>query len=162
MSRRDEYDPVAFSIPFDPDNSPECGLTKENVQEIIEELCLKTQTSASPGFSFGRSGNLASNTWLQNETVASNRSGRWVYINNAVITHIYVANEDIDTFDVSVYYHEGDEVNLTFVGSVTLTAARGGDFVTSFAVPTGKQLAVRITNGSAKNAVVGLELNGSV
>lgn len=37
---------VAFSVPFDPDNNPNCNITSENVQEAIEELCL--DISANP------------------------------------------------------------------------------------------------------------------
>ena len=51
-SGRDSYSPVAASIPFD--NSTN-GFDSDNVQEAIEE----TRASASPGFSFGRSGNVS-------------------------------------------------------------------------------------------------------
>jgi hypothetical protein len=161
MSVRTWIKDVAQSIFFDKDNDPSCEFVSDNVQDAIEELCNRIATSASPGFSFGRSGNLAANTWLQCETVASNRAGRWVYINDAVISDIYVGNETTDTFDVSVYHHDGNEVNLTFVGSVSIVAARGGKFSVNFPVPTDKQLAVRIENGSSKNTVVGLALQGA-
>lgn len=152
---------VAFEIPFDKDNEPSCGFISENVQEVIEEVCQKVATSASPGFSYGRDGNLAGGTFLLCEKVPSNKAGRWVYINDAVISDIYVGNEDISTFDVSVYHHDGNEVNLTFVNSITVTAARGGKFSVNWPVPTDKQLAVSIENGSAKNCVVGLSLQGT-
>jgi len=151
----------AFGTPFDPDNDPACDLTKDNVQEVIEELCKKVLTSASPGFSFGRPGDLTANTWLKNENVPSNKSGRWVYIQNAVITHIFIAVENIDTFDVAVYHHDGGGINLTFVGRVTVTSARGGSFPVNFPVPTDKQIAVRLENGPADDIVVGLELRGN-
>lgn len=151
---RDSNTPVAESVPFDNDSN---GFVADDVQGAIEEI----NGSASPGFSFGRSGNLSANTWLQNEGVNSNRAGRWVYINDAVVERIYVGSENIDTYDVAIYHHDGDQVNLTFVGSVSVTAARGAKFTVSFAVPTDKQLAVRVENGSAKNLVVGLELSGN-
>ena len=158
---RNSITQVAESTPFDKDNVPGCDFTSEDVQSVIEELCARVTTSASPGFSFGRSGNLSANTWLQCETVVSNRAGRWVYISDAVISDVYVGNEEIDTFDIAIYHHEGGEINLTFVGRVTITAARGGKFSVNFTVPTDKQIAVRIENGSSKNTVVGLSLRGT-
>lgn len=158
MSLRTWIKDVARSIFFDNSSN---GFISTDVQGAIEEIQNNVNTSASPGFSFGRSGNLANNTWLQCETVQSNKSGRWVYIGDAYITDVYVANEDIDTFDVAVYHHEGDETNLTFVGRVTVSAARGGAFTVNWSVPTDKQLAIRIENGSSKNTVVGLSLSGT-
>lgn len=160
MSIRSYIKDVASSLFFDKDSDPSCEFESDNVQDVIEELCNRVLTSASPGFSFGRSGNLAANTWLQCETVASNRAGRWVYISDAAITNVFVACEDVATFDVAVYSHDGDEVNLTLIGSVNVSAARGGKFTVSLPVATDKQLAIRIENGSAKNAVVGLALAG--
>lgn len=159
MSLRSWVKEVARSLFFD--NSTN-GFVSTNVQAAIEEIKNDVDTSASPGFSFGRSGNLSNNTWLQCETVQSNRAGRWVYVNNAVITDVYIGNEDIDTFDVAIYWHEGDSVNLTFVGRVTVTASRGGAFVVNFPVPTDKQLALRIENGSAKSCIVGLSISGTI
>ena len=155
---RSKITPVAESIPFDNDTNE---FVSEDVQAAIEEVQQSVQTSASPGFSFGRSGNISSNTFLLNEGVISNRAGRWVYINDATIKNIYVGAEDIDTFDVVVYHHEGDAINQTLVGSVSVVAARGGSFTVNMTVPTDKQLSVRIENGSAKNIVVGLSLSGT-
>lgn len=149
---------VAEEIPFDPDNG---DLISEDVQSAIDELAENVATSASPGFSFGRSGNVSNNTWLNCEGVPSNRAGRYVYINNAEVTRVFVSNEDINTFDVRVYTHDGDQINLTTLGTVSVVSSRGGEFTVSYPVPTGKQLALRVVNGSAKNAVAGLELKGT-
>lgn len=152
----------ALETPYDPNNDPDCDLISETVQEVIEEICNKLNTSASPGFTYGRSGNLPADTWLLNETVPSNISGRWIFTNNTSVTEIYVGTENVDTFDIALYYHDGDEVGLTFVGSVSIVAATGGKFSVNFPVVTDKQLGVRIINGSAKNAVVGLQLEGTI
>ena len=142
------------------DNSTN-GFVANETQGAIEEINNKVLTSASPGFSFGRSGKIPSGTWLLNETVPSNISGRYVYINDAVVERIFVSNQDVTTFDISAYYHEGDEVNLTLLGTKTVTTSRGGSFDVSWAVPFGKQIALRITAGAPKNAVAGLELSGT-
>jgi hypothetical protein len=147
---------VADSIPFDNDTN---GFVAEDVQAAIEEA--GDAASASPGFSFGRSGNIPKNTWLSNETVPSNKAGRFVYINNAVITRVFLSSEDVDTYDVQVYHHLGDEVNLTLVGTVSVVSARGDTFPVNWAVPTGTQLAIKVSDGSAKNLIAGLQLSGS-
>lgn len=149
----------AVEVPFDNTSN---GFNAEDVQAAIEEVSDSVQTSASPGFSFGRSGNVSSGTWLQNEGVPSNRAGRWVYINNAEVTAVFVANENVSTFSLEVYYHDGGGVNLTLIGTVNVVAAYGNKFPTSFAVPTDKQLAIKLASGSGKNVIAGLELRGTV
>jgi hypothetical protein len=151
---RIEKSPVANSIPFDNTIN---GFVADNVQDAISEV----KVSASPGFGFGRSGNSPSGTYLQNETVPSNVTGRYVYINNAIVKRVFVGNETISTFTVQISAHDGNLLNLIILGSVTVTAATGGDFTVNWAVASGKQLAVQITSGSAKNIVAGLELSGT-
>lgn len=155
----EEYELIAENIPFDETVTGE--LIATDVQGAIDEISNTVATSASPGFSFGRSSNVNSGTWLNCEGVPSNKAGRWVYIENAVVTRIFVSNETLSSFDVSVYYHDGNEVNLTLLGSVSVVSSYGNSFVVSFAVPTDKQLALRVTSGSARNIVAGLELQGT-
>lgn len=153
--------PVAKSVPFDNASN---GFTSTDVQGAIEEIQTGLSTSASPGFSFGRSGNANSGTYLQNETVPSNVSGRWVYIDNAYIRKVFVSNENVTTYKIEILYHDGNETNLTTLGSVTVTSSRGGEFTVNFPVPKNKQIAVKIADDSpnrAKNIVCGLELAGS-
>jgi len=154
MSLRDIFTYVAEQVFFD--NSTN-GYAADNVQGAIEEVGI----SASPGFSFGRSGNIPSNTWLNNEGVPSNKAGRYVYINNAEISRVFVSNEKVSTFDVEVFSHDGNEVNLTSLGTVSVVADRGDAFTVSWAVATDKQLAIKVSSGSAKNLIAGLELKGN-
>lgn len=155
----EEYELIAGNVPFD--NTVTNELVATDTQGAIDEISNTVATSASPGFSFGRASNVNTNTWLNCEGVPSNKAGRWVYINNAVITRVFVSNEQQTTFTVTVYYHDGNEINLTSLGSVTVSNAYGDSFDVSFAVPTDKQLALRVTAGSARNVVAGLELQGT-
>jgi len=50
---------------------------------------------------------------------------------------------------------------LTSLGVVSIISSTGGEFTVNWSVATAKQLAMRIINGSAKNAVGGLELQGT-
>ena len=153
-----EYEPQAQDIGYDNTTS---GLTADEVQSAIDEISSTVATSASPGFSFGRSGNVSAGTWLQCETVPSNKAGRFVYITTPTIEKLFVSNETISTYTIEIYEHEGDETNLTLLDSKTVTASRGDSFTVGVSATTGRQLALRLSSGSAKNIVAGLELSGS-
>jgi hypothetical protein len=157
--------PVAKAIPFDKDNDPGCEFVSTDVQGVIEELCERVATSASPGFTWGRSGNVNQNTWLLNDSVPSNLSGRICFLQNAAIRNIYIANEDATAgIVVEVWSHDGDEINLTLLGSVTTLAARSHTFSVNYLVAINKQIAIKIASTSAtgKNLVVGCLLFGDI
>lgn len=161
-ARRDEFTPVAETIPFD--NSTN-NFISEDVQAAIEEVNEKVITSASPGFSYGRTGVCSSGTYMQCETVPSNVSGRWVYLNNAIVTNVYVTNELNTTYSMTASYHDGNGSNEITLGTVTVTAAKGAAISVNWPVPINKQIAIRVaatTANSPKNVVVGLQLTGSV
>lgn len=147
---------VADSVPFDNTGTDFEATT-------VQEALVEAGASASPGFNFGRAANVGVGTWLQvTGSVPSNRAGITVALNNAEIKEIFIANQDIATFDISVYEHEGDEINLTLLGTVSISSARSDSFSVSYPVTTGKQLAVRLTSGAAKNLNVGLQISGSI
>lgn len=149
---------VADEIPFDNDSN---GFTAEDVQSAIEEI----GASASPGFSFGRNGSLSQNTWLRRPgNVPSNRAGVTISINSPVVTGVACANRNVETYDVEIYEHEGNEVNLTLLGTVTVTAATGDTFTVNFPATQGRQLAVRLGStgtGNVRDLGVDLTLIGS-
>ena len=137
-------DPVAESIPFDNETN---GFTADNVQEAIEEARISSG-GASPGFSFGRNGVVFTGSWLRRPgNVLSNRAGVTVDIGSPVITRVAVSNRNIDSFIVQIFEHEGDSINLTFLGQVLINNARGGIFSVNFPVTQGRQLAVRLFSG---------------
>lgn len=152
MSRRDEYNQVAESVPFDNDSN---GFSADNVQEAIEEI----GASASPGFSFGRNGNVSAGTWLRRPgNVPSNRAGVTIPINNPIIVEVSCSNRNVDTYTIEIYEHEGNSVNLTLLGSVNVIGARGGTFTTNFAATKGKQIAVRLSTGGGSVRDLGADI----
>lgn len=159
MSRRDNFSSVAESVPFDNENN---GFTSDNVQDAIQEI----GASASPGFSFGRSGTLSNNTWLRRPgNVPSNRAGITVSISNPKIVKVSCSNRNIETYDIRIYEHDGNQVNLTLLGTVSVNSARGGIFDVDIAVTEGKQLAVRLGptfTGNVRDLGVDLVLKGDV
>ena len=158
MSLRDVFSYVARQIGFD--NSTN-GFVADEVQGALEELKNDISTSASPGFSFGRASNVNNGTWLLNEGVPSNKSGRYVYINNAIVEKIFVGSETVSTYDLEIYSHDGDSVNLTLLDTVSIVSSRGGTIIVGVAVAIDKHLAIKLVNGSARNVVAGLELSGT-
>lgn len=157
MSRgRSDNSQVASSVPFDNTGTE---FEAEDVQAAIEEVGV----SASPGFSFGRSGNLSNNTWLRRPgNVPSNRAGITIPVQNPVIKRIACSNRNIDTYDVLIYEHEGNSVNLTLLTTVTVVAARGDIFDVDIQATEGKQLAVRLGNsGSVRDLGVDIILKGN-
>jgi hypothetical protein len=158
MSRRDNFTPVAEQIPFDNETN---GFVSDTVQDAIEEI----GASASPGFSFGRSGTLSPNTWLRRPgNVPSNRAGVTISISSPIIVNIACANRNVETYDVEIYEHEGNQVNLTLLGTVTVTSATSGSFAVNFPVTSGRQLAVRLGStgtGNVRDLGVDLTLIGS-
>lgn len=145
--------PVAISIPFD---NSQNDFTATNVQAAIEEI----GASASPGFTWARSGGLLASSWLFNDGILSNLTGRLVPLTDASIARIFVSNQNVSTYQVTIFSHDGDSINLTSLTTVTVTNSRGGSVAVNIPVETNKQLAVRLTSGSAANIIVGLILKG--
>jgi len=158
VSKRDNFNSVAEQIPFDNDTN---GFLAEDVQAAIEEI----GASASPGYSFGRNGNLSQNTWLRRPgNVPSNRAGVTMRINNPVIIGVACANRNIETYDVEIYEHDGNQLNLTLLGTVTVVAATSDTFDVNFPATQGKQLAVRLGStgtGNVRDLGVDITLIGS-
>ena len=115
-------------------------------------------TSVSPGFTWGKSGNVGSGTYLLNDTVPSNIAGRLVSIEEGIISEIFVTSQDVDTFVVAIEKRNG----ATFIELATLTVTAGRTATGSYSalVYRGDELACRIKSGSCKNPVVGIIMQG--
>ncbi len=155
--------PVSKSIPYDDQNIP--TNLGADVQTALDNLFSQVQASASPGFTYGRSGTLPAGTWLLVDTVPCNKSSRINFLSSAFIKKVFVANEDPNIIKIAIYTHDGNETNLTLLTTVTTAAARSNIFSVNVSVPSGKQIAVKVADdspSSGKNLDVGLLLSGSV
>ena len=143
---------------FDPTGT---DLTSVKTGPAVREVRNLVSSSASPGFSWGSGGNVTTNTWLSNEGVPSNKAGRTVTFSSPEIVKIFTASENLNTYTISVYEHEGDEINLTLLTTLVISASRTGDSGTiAVAMTSGRQLALKVTSGSAKNLIAGIVLTG--
>jgi hypothetical protein len=157
MSDLLKFTEVAGSVPFDPTGS----ITSDNVQDAIVEIASRS----GPILTWGRSGTVPPSTWLLNDTIVSNKTGREVGLSGCKVTRVNVSKFDATIIKLGIYYHLGNSIGLTQLGTVTTAAQRSDDFGVNFPVPQGTQLAVRIESDSPNSATeptVGLSLLGAV
>lgn len=152
LEYNEEYALEAENIPFD--NSTN-GFEAETVQEALTEV----GASASPGFSFGRSGYLSDGDWLKRAgDVPSNRTGVTIGIDNPVVYQIACSNRSVDTYTITIVEHEGNQVNLNTLGSVSVDNATGGIFEVNFSATKGMQIAVQLTSSEGYVNDIGVDL----
>lgn len=154
--------PHSWSVPVETDTDRANGIPDEfdNIQLALEWIVDRVAISASPGFTWGKSGNITPNTWLLNDTVPSNLTGRNIFLHNAQIEVVYTSNQSVSTYDLSIYEHDGSTYTLLL--TISVVAARGVEveLSTPISVTNGLELAARITSGSAKNPTCGLLMVG--
>lgn len=157
-SGRDNFTPAAEQVPFDNETN---GFISEDTQAAIEEVKSALLVSASPGFTWGKSGNTTSNSWLLNDSVPSNKAGRAIFVINPTLESVFIRCESPATFDIEIYEHDG--TTFTLITTVNIIAARGGNFnIASLPLTSGKELALKLVNGSAKNPVAGCIIKGNI
>ena len=151
------HSPESESIPFDNSAS---DLTSTALGPALRELEDRVDVSASPGFTWGKSGNIT-NTWLLNDTVPSNLAGRIVPI-DGYIAEAFAACEDPATGTFSIYKRSG--ATFTLITTLSFTSQRTGtqSYTTGTTVVKGDELAIKVTSGSFKNPIFGLVIKGSL
>jgi hypothetical protein len=158
--------PIEVAGDYDPDIvlADEANLgTGEFGDRLVsfKDLTGDNLTGASPGFSFGDSGNVV-NGYLLNESVPSNKVGRLVMLNNAKIVTVAAVNENqTNDWEAEIYEHDGTTFILKH--TITVLAANRGqiDEGLSVSLTKGKELAAKISGlGSAKNPLVTVIVKG--
>lgn len=145
----------------------DAGIMKFKDADVTTETTLRQLldggNGVSPGYSFGRSGATVSGTYLQTiGGVPSNKSNIPVNITLPKIVRITAGTEDLDTYTLQIYEHEGDEINLTLLTSISSVAARSADSgVISVTMTSGRRLAAFLSAGSCKNLTVQLIVKGT-
>jgi hypothetical protein len=128
------------------------------IEELINQL---TAVSASPGFTWGDSGNINSGTFLLNDTVPSNQAGRMVPLKSGEITKIFVANQDANTFTIEILKRTGPGT-FSSLTTVSVVAARTKvETKSGVSVAENDELVCKVSAGSCKNPVVGVIIRGT-
>jgi len=117
--------------------------------------------SASPGFTWGKSGSV-SNTYLLNDTVPGNTAGRLSPV-DGFITTIFVSCE-IATSTVIEIQRRTAGPTFTILATVTLSAERKKTVLLAVqpAVAKNDELMIKVTGPSIKNPVIGLIIKGTL
>lgn len=134
------------------------GLLSCNQLAHIEELIRQTSASSGkPSYSFGYSAAATVNTWLEHgPKISSNKTGIPFGLNNGQINNIWVGSSTLATFEITAYWHLGDEVSLTALTTISVSnLARTASFDESdfgiVLVPKDVQIAFRITDVTGSN-----------
>jgi hypothetical protein len=147
---------VAGSVPYDNSTS---GIPADDVQGAIDAIAAGAGSGASPGFTYGRSGVSNTGTYLLNETVPSNISGRTMPV-SGTIAEVFVAQELAGTFSFKIQKRSG--ASFVDLATFTVTAVRTATFATSIAITKGDEIAVVISSDSTKNVVIGFVAKGTM
>lgn len=145
-------------LPFDPTGT---DLVSQEVGPAIRELFNTAAVSASPGFTWGGSGNIK-NAYLDNDSVPSNTSGRISPVTGEITT-VFMTAENTSSAEVEIRRRVGAVfttlVTVSYGGTRKVVSALGSPP----AVSSGDELSVFINNtASAKNAVVGIIIKGAL
>lgn len=119
-------------------------------------------TSASPGFQYGRAGNISAPTYLQVvATVPSNTAGTRVPF-DGFITSIWTDNEAVNTYSLQVRRKDGVGGFVDVVGALlTMTAKENDDVSLLVPVTAGWILGIQMTVGSGRNVQAGVIIEQS-
>jgi len=146
----EEYELKAENIPYDNSDS---GLTATDIKSALDELDGQSATLTMYPTRLSRFGTISQGIWLLADSCPSNKTGLLVQ-NTGNITKITCGTTNIDTYTVQFYKHNGDETNLTSLGSVNVSSARSQTFSVSWSVTAGDHIGAKITSGSGKNVGV--------
>lgn len=154
--------PVSWSIPVETDTDRSNGIPDayNNVQLAIEYVSTAVNVSASPGFTWGKPGTVTSSTYLENDQVASNLSGRLVPF-DGYISEFFVNNRNSTAGRIIEVQRRRPAQTGTWTTIVTMNMGVGEpEKVQSYTVAVLREdeLAVRIspTSASFKDPIVGV------
>lgn len=118
-------------------------------------------SSASPGFTWGFHGQAVTGKWLFNDEVPSSATGRVMQFARPTVRKI-LTNCVSSTVDcrLELVVHDGNATNIQQVSVIVLNGVTEKVQDVSIPLVSGKQLAVRVIQGSCENPVVGVLLDG--
>ena len=147
----------ARQVPFDNTTN---GFVANEVQSAIEEINDQLNNQASPGFTWGDSGNI-NNSYLLNDNVFSNKAGRIIPVDGSIVT-ISIAAENTSTATIWIRRRTDPGPVFTTIATLAYGGARKAtaSIVSPPAVTTGDEL-VAYVDGQAKNPVVSVVIQGN-
>ena len=111
-------------------------------------------TAIAPPYTWGKSGNNSSGTYLLNDTVPSNITGR-VIPTSGVLYSLSVACEDSTTGDIKLQKRSG--ASFSDLATISLSSERvKTTYYTGVSISKDDELCMVISSGSFKNLVVSM------
>jgi len=139
---------------------------EDNQVVLFKDLNSLVAVSASPGYSFGGTGNINNSFLLRPGGAPSNKTGINLGLANAVLRKITSGSEVAATFDIEIYQHDGGGENITLITTVSVVASKKNEFDITDIYPltnpilSNRHVAVKVV-GSVKNPGVDLQFSGS-
>lgn len=130
----------------------------------FNELARSAAVTASPGYTWGKSGSLNKGDYLLNDTVPSNLAGRPIFLYNAELIAVYGVSELAKTFELEVYEHDSVTFVLKYTISFTAQRLKFENIAVPVPMTNGKEMAIRIGTGSLerpKNMTAGIIMRGT-
>jgi hypothetical protein len=117
--------------------------------------------SASPGFTWGFKGNAVTGKWLNNDGVPSSATGRLLDFTDPTVRKIQTnVTSSSGTCRLQLLSHDGASANIEAIATIVLDGATEKVQSVNIPITAGKQMAVRVIQGSCVNPVVGVLLDG--
>jgi hypothetical protein len=130
------------------------------IEELVNQI---SSVSASPGFTWGRSGVSSAGAFGLNDSVPCNVAGRQVPITSGKVTTFFVAKEDPTDVTFRIFKHPSP---FTTVATIVMVVADGRAKAFSLSpqpdVTGDDELGVEVTAGSAKNWIAGCIIRGTI
>lgn len=124
---------------------------------------VQTKGSGSSGGSgsdeifMNRNKKVLANTWLLMYTKPSSVRGKYIDSNKTIVG-VNMTCSKLSTFDLEIYSHEGNLLNLTLIDTVSFTNTVQDSALINQAVASGVQVAIRLVNGVGRDVLVGMIL----
>lgn len=157
-----DYDPDFIEI----EQSNTGGGLQDDRSVIFKDLNNLVAISASPGYSFGDTGNVSNSFLLRPGGPPSNKTGINLGLANAVLKKVTCGSEDPNTYDIEIYQHDGGGINMTLIKTLNVVSTRKYEFGIADIYPlssplqSNRHVAVKVV-GAVKNPGVDLQFSGS-
>lgn len=115
------------------------------------------------GFNFGANGNTPANTYINRiGGISSNIVGLPTLISSGEIKTISVENQNVNTYGIEVYEHDGNLVNSTLLYTLNVVSDTGAQASNlTISITKGKQIAAKTITGAAQNIGVTIIAKGT-
>ena len=136
----------------------------ETAEQALNYLRSQAQVTATPGYTWGASGSIK-NSYLLNETVASNKSGRLVTLSGSITSIFIVTARITDEYTLEIRRRNANGTYTTILSLIADGTSRFYAASSAVSVAAGDELAAYIKRSGKKgatNPVTGILVTGNI